>query len=225
MLYLSFAGQYENVKRLYPTTVVWWADNYTTDEIPEPDQYNTNAHTRFGENPLIFTQVIVWKRNTNGLTTYERTYHRLTGGVKKIADDPRTYRSSDSFSKASVLHPRVGRWGFDLPLSRTKDVQNDTSCSFASNLNWSAWCYCNVFQLNTTSCIRDMKFQRDSPLKVSTETAVASRRCRDMIERLLKETLNPNKIKINYRPFNIFRLKSVRWLFYAIPALAQVLFL
>ena len=36
------------------------------------DLYNTNAHTKFGENPLIFTQVIVRKRK------YERTYDRRT---------------------------------------------------------------------------------------------------------------------------------------------------
>ena len=30
---------------------------------PKPDLHNINAHTKFGENPLLFTQVIVRKRN------------------------------------------------------------------------------------------------------------------------------------------------------------------
>ena len=28
---------------------------------PKPDIHNINAHTRFGENPLTFTQGIIWK--------------------------------------------------------------------------------------------------------------------------------------------------------------------
>ena len=33
---------------------------------PKPDLYNTNAQTKFDENPLMFTQVINRKRNTEG---------------------------------------------------------------------------------------------------------------------------------------------------------------
>ena len=43
---------------------------------PKPDLYNINACTKFGENPLIFTQVIVWKRKsgrTDRHTTDELT--------------------------------------------------------------------------------------------------------------------------------------------------------
>ena len=29
---------------------------------PKPDLYNINAHIMFGENPLMFTQVIIWKQ-------------------------------------------------------------------------------------------------------------------------------------------------------------------
>ena len=29
---------------------------------PKPDLHNINAHTKFGENPLLFTEVIVRKR-------------------------------------------------------------------------------------------------------------------------------------------------------------------
>ena len=28
---------------------------------PKPDLHNINAHIKFGENPLIFTQVVIWK--------------------------------------------------------------------------------------------------------------------------------------------------------------------
>ena len=28
---------------------------------PKPDLYNISAHTKFGENPLTFTQVLIWK--------------------------------------------------------------------------------------------------------------------------------------------------------------------
>ena len=30
---------------------------------PKPDLHNINAHTKFGENPLMFTQVIIRKQN------------------------------------------------------------------------------------------------------------------------------------------------------------------
>ena len=35
---------------------------------PKPDLHNINAHTKFGENPLMFTQVIIRKRKTDGPT-------------------------------------------------------------------------------------------------------------------------------------------------------------
>ena len=42
-----------------------WPDNSVKNlpiSNPKPDLHNINAHTKFGENPLTFTQVIVWKR-------------------------------------------------------------------------------------------------------------------------------------------------------------------
>ena len=47
---------------------------------PKPDLYNINAHTKFGENPLMFTQVIIWKRNTDGWT-YDWQMDRLRNRV------------------------------------------------------------------------------------------------------------------------------------------------
>ena len=44
---------------------------------PKPDLHNINAHTKFGENPLMFTQVIIRKRKTDGQTD-GRTYDGLT---------------------------------------------------------------------------------------------------------------------------------------------------
>ena len=35
---------------------------------PKPDLHNINVHTKFGENPFMFTQVITWKGNMEGLT-------------------------------------------------------------------------------------------------------------------------------------------------------------
>ena len=40
---------------------------------PKPFLHNINAHTKFGENPLMFTQVINWKQNTDGWTYKCRT--------------------------------------------------------------------------------------------------------------------------------------------------------
>ena len=50
---------------------VWWADNSVKNSrnLPisysKPDLYNINAHTKFGQNPLMFTRVIIRKWNTD----------------------------------------------------------------------------------------------------------------------------------------------------------------
>ena len=41
---------------------------------PKPYLHNINAQTKFGDNPLMFTQVIIRKRKTDG-----RTYDGQTG--------------------------------------------------------------------------------------------------------------------------------------------------
>ena len=46
---------------------------------PKPDIYNINAHTKFGENPLMLTQVIIQKRK-NGRRTHERMIDGRTDG-------------------------------------------------------------------------------------------------------------------------------------------------
>ena len=57
---------------------------------PKPDLHNINAHTKFGENSLMFTKVIIRKRKTDGRTTDERT-HRQTD-VQRETIIPRHYR-------------------------------------------------------------------------------------------------------------------------------------
>ena len=47
----------------------WWN---LPISIPKPDVHNINALTKFGENPLMFTQVISQKWNTDGRTTDRR---------------------------------------------------------------------------------------------------------------------------------------------------------
>ena len=42
----------------------WWN---LPISYPQPVLYNSNAHTKFGENPLIFTQVIIWIWNIDKL--------------------------------------------------------------------------------------------------------------------------------------------------------------
>ena len=53
---------------------------------PKPDLHNINAHTKFGENPMMFTQVIIWKQNTDG-----RRMDRHTD-VQRETIIPRQYR-------------------------------------------------------------------------------------------------------------------------------------
>ena len=52
---------------------------------PKPDLHNINANTKFGENRMIFTQVIVWKQK------YEQTYDRPMGNQCDTIV-PRNYR-------------------------------------------------------------------------------------------------------------------------------------
>ena len=58
---------------------------------PKPELHNINAHTKFGENPLMFTQVIIRKRKTDrrtdGHTDVQRetiiSRHYCVAGYKK----------------------------------------------------------------------------------------------------------------------------------------------
>ena len=48
---------------------------------PKPDIHNINAYTKFGENPLMFTQVIIQKQKTDGRMTDGQT-DTLTSNIK-----------------------------------------------------------------------------------------------------------------------------------------------
>ena len=49
---------------------IWW--NFPINNS-KPDLHNINAHTKFGENPLMFSQVIIQKWKTDGQTYKWRT--------------------------------------------------------------------------------------------------------------------------------------------------------
>ena len=66
LLKLSSGNETMGVSRA-DNSVKIWRDLPISN--PKPDLYNSNAHTKFGENPLMFTQVIIRKRKTDGRTT------------------------------------------------------------------------------------------------------------------------------------------------------------
>ena len=53
---------------------------------PKPDLHNINAHNKFGENPLMFTQGIIRKQNTDGQTdrTTDGRTDTQTSNVKPL---------------------------------------------------------------------------------------------------------------------------------------------
>ena len=63
-----------------------WADNSVKNlrnmpiSNPKPDLHNINAHTKFGENLLIFTEVIIRKVRTDDRRTNRRDVYSVTGG-------------------------------------------------------------------------------------------------------------------------------------------------
>ena len=54
-----------DVSRVDNFVKIWW--NLPISN-PKPDLQNINAHTKFSENPLMFTQVIILKWNMDGQT-------------------------------------------------------------------------------------------------------------------------------------------------------------
>ena len=48
---------------------------------PKPDLHNIDAHNKFGENPLMFTQVIIQKQKTDG-RKYDEWTDTRTSNVK-----------------------------------------------------------------------------------------------------------------------------------------------
>ena len=54
---------------------------------PKPDLHNIKAHTKFGENPLMFKQVIIWKQNRDGGTVVW-----LTDGHTDVQGETKIHR-------------------------------------------------------------------------------------------------------------------------------------
>ena len=53
------------VSRADNSVEVWWNLRISN---PKPELYNINKHTKFCENPLMFTQEIIWTLNMDGRT-------------------------------------------------------------------------------------------------------------------------------------------------------------
>ena len=73
---LKLSYENENMSQADDSVKIWW--NLPISN-PKPDLHNINAHTKFGENPLKFTQVIIHKQNTDRWTD-RRTYNWWTDG-------------------------------------------------------------------------------------------------------------------------------------------------
>ena len=89
----------------------------------------------------------------------------------------------------------TGGHGFDPGPRHTKVVKNGTSCSSlgTQSWDWSTQCQDTVTGCGIMSSAWGMILQWGSTIKVSIELLVATRHRRDMTEKLLKATLNPNK--------------------------------
>ena len=67
--FLKLSSGNENMGVSQADNKIWWNLPIST---PKPDLHNINAQTKFGENPLMFTRVIIRKRNTDQRTTDRR---------------------------------------------------------------------------------------------------------------------------------------------------------
>ena len=63
LLKLLSGNEYMGVSRADNSIKIW---RNLPISNPKPDIHKSNAHTKFGENPLMFTQVIIQKRKTDG---------------------------------------------------------------------------------------------------------------------------------------------------------------
>ena len=91
LLKLSSINENTDLSQADNSVKNWW--NLPINN-PKPDLHKINAHTKFGENPLIFTHVIIWKRNRD-----TRMYDRQMGWQREGHTDsqrdttiPRHYR-------------------------------------------------------------------------------------------------------------------------------------
>ena len=66
LLKLSSGNENMGVSRADNSVKIWRNLPISNSKL---DLHNINAHTKFGENPLMFTQVIIRKRKMDGRTT------------------------------------------------------------------------------------------------------------------------------------------------------------
>ena len=59
LLKLSFRNENMGMSQADNSVEIW--QNLPISN-PKPEFYNINAHTKFGENPFMFTKVIIWKQ-------------------------------------------------------------------------------------------------------------------------------------------------------------------
>ena len=85
---------------------------------PKPDLHNNNAHTKFGENPLMFTQVIIGKRKMDGHKYDVRTDRHTDGQPETLI--PRHY-----FVQGYKKYP-----SYDL----LEKYENNCQCKFKCKL-------------------------------------------------------------------------------------------
>ena len=68
------------VSRADNSVEVWWNLRISN---PKPELYNINTHTNFCENPLMFTQEIIWTLNMDGRTdVWQTDADTVTSNVK-----------------------------------------------------------------------------------------------------------------------------------------------
>ena len=125
-IYLSYHPKNENMSRADNSVKIWW-------NLPKPDLHNINAHTKFGENPLTFTQVIIrkWK------------YGRVVQIIPQKFDDICPLAIPNQISTMSMHIPSLVKihwcllklssgtektdgWTTDGWTDRHKDVQHET---------------------------------------------------------------------------------------------------
>ena len=86
LLKLSSGNENMGVSRAEKSVKIWRNLPFSN---PKPDLLNVNAYSKFGENPLFFTQVIVWKENM---------------GVSRAGNSVKYWRN------LPISNPKKGKW-------------------------------------------------------------------------------------------------------------------
>ena len=83
LLKLSSRNENMDVYRVDNSVRIW--QNLPISN-PKPDLHNINEYTKFGENPLMFTQIIIRKRKTDGRMDGRMTDGRTDGQTDRHTD-------------------------------------------------------------------------------------------------------------------------------------------